>query len=294
MQIAVLVLAHKINDQFNRLVSCMADDFDVYIHIDKKTQNKSLKCKRDNVRIFSEYPVYWGSYNVVLATLFLMGQASRRNSYDRYLIISGEDVPLKNNLFIKEFFRGNISEYFYYSKLPHPVWIGNGGFDRLEYYYPNLLRDSDPGGSYKKVSKWLEEKNKKKLIPLLKKINLKRSLNFVPYGGTNWMDLTDECISQILKYIDRNSSYLNRFKYTRLPEEIFFHTLICNFTSGLTIEKNVLRYIDWRTGPEFPRNMRVDDYDRLIKSDKLFARKFNQDIDSEIIDMIYDHNDNYL
>lgn len=46
-----------------------------------------------------------------------------------------------------------------------------------------------------------------------------------------------------------------------------------------------MRYIDWeRVNPYTLRNQ---DYKELIKSDMLFARKFNSSVDNKIIEKIY-------
>jgi len=52
-----------------------------------------------------------------------------------------------------------------------------------------------------------------------------------------------------------------------------------------------IRYIDWEhyEGTS-PHTMRIEDYESLMKSDCLFARKFDSDIDSEIIEKIVDIN----
>ena len=47
------------------------------------------------------------------------------------------------------------------------------------------------------------------------------------------------------------------------------------------------RYIDWTRGE--PYTFKINDYDELIKSDMLFARKFSTKIDKEIVDKIYDY-----
>ena len=46
-----------------------------------------------------------------------------------------------------------------------------------------------------------------------------------------------------------------------------------------------MRYIDWDRGN--PYVFRIDDYDALMKSDCMFARKFDEKIDKEIIEKIY-------
>lgn len=46
-----------------------------------------------------------------------------------------------------------------------------------------------------------------------------------------------------------------------------------------------LRYIDWNRGN--PYVFRKDDYNELMSAKHMFARKFDENIDTEIIDMIY-------
>ena len=101
------------------------------------------------------------------------------------------------------------------------------------------------------------------------------------------MNLTGKCVAQVLDFVKSNPSYVKSFRYTRCADEIFFHTIIMNYVSDITPENNDLRYIDWRTGPEFPRTLRMEDYDRIKESGALFARKFAPAKDATIIDRLY-------
>jgi hypothetical protein len=51
-----------------------------------------------------------------------------------------------------------------------------------------------------------------------------------------------------------------------------------------------MRCIEWRTGPEYPRIWRADDYDHLTTSGKLFARKFDINVDERIMEKL----ENYI
>ena len=51
--------------------------------------------------------------------------------------------------------------------------------------------------------------------------------------------------------------------------------------------KAIMRYIDWKRGN--PYTFEKNDYQLLIDSNMLFARKFSEKIDREIIDMIYQY-----
>ena len=52
-----------------------------------------------------------------------------------------------------------------------------------------------------------------------------------------------------------------------------------------------LRLIDWSRSPNGnnPHTFTSDDWDMLIGSEKLFARKFSVDIDKDIVDRLYAH-----
>jgi hypothetical protein len=65
-----------------------------------------------------------------------------------------------------------------------------------------------------------------------------------------------------------------------------FSTILFNSHFRPAIQNN-LTYVDW-SGPKtgHPTIFRVQHYDQLMKSDKLFARKFDMDVDAKIIDML--------
>ncbi|TVM00769.1 MAG: glycosyl transferase [Candidatus Brocadia sp. WS118] len=286
MRIAILILIHKYTQQQIRLINNLATDFDIYVHIDKRTIIIEKDICSNNVYAFKKYNVYWGSFNQIQATIMLLKEANKKH-YDRYIIISGEDIPIKTNSEIKDFFCNNTKEYFEYSQLPRSVWGGNGGFDRIDYYYLNSLNRGISNRVKRKVYKILEGINAQVIIPFMKKNGICRRMNIKYFGGTNWMNLTDNCTNQILDYIKNNKQYVNSFKHTRCADEIFFQTIICNYTHGIELENNSLRYVDWKKGPETPRILRMEDYEELEKSICLFARKFNQEVDNDIITRMF-------
>jgi hypothetical protein len=90
----------------------------------------------------------------------------------------------------------------------------------------------------------------------------------------------------MFKYLDKNKKYIKRYKWTICADEIFYQTII-NQIDGINIINNCLRYIDWKSGPEHPRILRINDYEKIMESGNLFARKFDETVDNEIIDKIY-------
>ena len=51
-----------------------------------------------------------------------------------------------------------------------------------------------------------------------------------------------------------------------------------------------MRLVDWKRGSKgSPYTFREEDYDELINSGALFARKFSEDVDKNIIEKIVDY-----
>jgi len=282
MRIAVLVTAFKNEDQLNRLIHHLSKDFDIYVHIDKRS-SFYLK-ESENVRIFKKYKSYWGSYNTILAMLFLLIEASKKD-YDRYIQITGQDLPIKSNKYIAEHFEKNRNvEFIEYFKLPHEKWRKHGGMDRiLRYWGTEPSRLTGP-------HKWLAFILKAIIAVIYKSpfaFLFRRRIEYQFYGGSNYMDLTGHCVTRIIKYLDNNPAYFKRFRYTLIPEEIFFHTIILNLELETVINDKNYRYIDWDTGPDHPRTLTINDYKKIMDSENLFARKFDENIDNEVIMKIY-------
>ena len=273
MKIAVMMLVHKNEHQTQRLINHLSSDFDVFVHIDKRSKIK-LEAK-GNVFFFRKYKTYWGSFNQIMATLFLLRIAYERQ-YDRYILISGQDLPLVANSKIKDFFEGNNNEYIDIIKVPRNDRHPNPTADRLKGYYFN----NKYTGEYKI------------LFRLQRKI-FHISSNFFPrkiaynlYGGSNWTNYTHDCVKKIFEYLGNDKKYIKRYRWTKCADEIFYQTIIQQLR-GINIVNDDLRYVDWETGPEEPRILRDVDYKKLINTKALFGRKFDEKVDNEIIEKIY-------
>lgn len=288
MKIAILILLHEYNEQQKKLIRNLSKDFDIYVHIDKRTNINETDVADKNVYAYKKYNVYWGNYTQILATFFLFKTAAN-GKYDRYIFISGADLPLKTNSEIKSFFANNNKEYFDFCKLPNSKWADeNGGFDRIDYIHVRQINRGKTWLFTKFFIKLINKINIKCIIPLMRKLGIRRKrLNGVDYyGGANWMDLTNNCVSQIITFAETHKKFVKKFRHTKCADEIFFQTIILNYVKNIDVDNKCLRYIDWYSGPDYPRIMRIEDYPKLKKSDCLFARKFNTSVDSAIVDMI--------
>lgn len=276
-EVAVLIMAHKNQKQLELLIDSLIGDFDLYIHIDtKSTINKEeLITKYPDVKFYSKYNVVWSGYTQILCPLFLFREAYK-NKYSFYILISGQDLPLISNEAIKQRLKADDTSYVVSDRLPLPQWKLNGGFDRIQLYWES---DITGNGLWSKFMRKVIGNVKKNQ----RKYNIRRPLykGIEYYGGSTWVILRQDATKHLLDFIDKNPKYLKKFRYSYCADELWLQTALG--TSDCKIKNEHITYLDWATGPEYPRTLRMEDFDKIINSSHFFARKFDMDVDNEVI-----------
>ena len=85
----------------------------------------------------------------------------------------------------------------------------------------------------------------------------KRKTDFIEdfYYGSAWFSITGDCMKFILSYIENNKKYIEFFKNSIYPDEMFFQTIIMNSKYSKSIVNNNLRYIDWSEKKASPKTL---------------------------------------
>jgi hypothetical protein len=109
-----------------------------------------------------------------------------------------------------------------------------------------------------------------------------------PYGGSAKFSLTMNNVEYILDFLRKHPDYIKFHDFTLFPDEIFFQTILLNATYNRisNIVADDLCYQDWSEKGAHPTIFRKKDFGTIINSGKLFARKFDSTVDSEILNMI--------
>lgn len=278
MKIAYIILAHKYPEQLIRLVLRLNhNDASFFIHVDKKTPNDIYKeitkqlSSMPNIYLLKRHTCYWGDFNIVKATCEGIKELVKSGiNFDYAILLSGQDYLIKSISQIEE------------------VMHINKGKEFMEFFSLNSKnRWSDQGGKYQGINriKYWHFYFRSKRFCFPKKREFPRG--FEPYGGSQWWCLSKACIEYIDNFIERNSAFVDYFKYVFIPDEIFFQTIVLNSPFKENVINDDLRYMDWENpNPTYPAIMLRSDLDKLSKSSKLFARKFDITRDTEILDMI--------
>ncbi|WBW96647.1 beta-1,6-N-acetylglucosaminyltransferase [Oceanirhabdus sp. W0125-5] len=260
MNIAYLILAHKSPTQLIRLINTLnCENAYFFIHIDKKSSNYMLNQiintfrNHNNIYYIDRCNCSWGDFSIVQATMKGIEHILNTNlCLDYVILLSGQDYPIKPNYYIRDFLIGNYGKCFIHN-FPVPLQGWHNGFHHR--------------------------------IP--KQYRLPSNISL--YGGSQWWGLTKECIKYIYDFVINNPDFVQYCKHLYVPDEIFFQTIVLNSHFKQTVVNTGLRYIDWDSVPHpktHPAILTKNYFPILNNSRTLFARKFDIDIDSQILDMI--------
>lgn len=278
MKQAFLLIAHKNIEQTKQLIEYIADDqHHVYVHIDQKNDALFNQLKQyfqsfDSVFFLEpRISINWGGISQVRVTLELLNEAISGN-YDFYHLISGQDLFIKSKKKVRLFLEKNKGRQFLEVKKNQDYW-------RIKGYY--LFSDS-------KYSRMRPIYMINHLLALIyRKFPFRSNLEkYELYKGSNWFTLSGDCVEYIVTYLKTNHKYMRDYNHTICADEHFFQTLILNSPFKDSVINNTLREIQWDGGAN-PRVYRMEDYYLLCDSSALFARKFDSDLDNEIIKKIY-------
>lgn len=87
--------------------------------------------------------------------------------------------------------------------------------------------------------------------------------------------------------MNANPNFVNFFKYVDVPDEIFFQTIVMNSPYAQCVVNDNMRYIDWKDWDAgSPAVLGREDLGKLAASPKLFARKFDESVDPEVLELI--------
>lgn len=286
---AYIILVHKNPQQVYRLLEKLDDGNSIFfIHLDKRTSIKSFR-KLDHfqqkLKFVEREKTGWGSFGLVTATINALKEVKKADEkFDQVILLSGQDYPIKSNLFIDTFFKeSGYSIFIEYFTIPnYEKWEPRGGLYRVDKYY---------------LGHKLYQKYTAKTLNFLSGFfsRLKRNLpdDLIPYAGSQWWMINMHAVNYILEFIEQNPDYVSFHKFTFAADEVFFHTILLNASDELlhnSIAKDSKRFLSWKdSNNAHPDVLTVKDLTDLKNSTALFARKFDERVDSKIFNLIDDY-----
>lgn len=262
-----------------------------FIHVDARTDDAIYNAmaaplaRLPNVRFLPRHPCYWGDFGHVRATLAgLRALIASGRPFDYVILLTGQDYPLRSNAEIEATLQGAAGQVFMeWMPIPNENWTDGGAY-RIENWHFRMGRRSlsFPGTPFRHAllnAAWS--------LPA-RVLSLRRTFpaGMTPYGGSSYWMMPADCARFVDARARSDAEFVRFFKYVRIPDEIFFQTLVGNSPFRNHIAEDALRYVDWREDGDSPAILGMADFERMIQSRALFARKFDPGVDAAVLDRL--------
>ncbi|NGM64062.1 beta-1,6-N-acetylglucosaminyltransferase [Sphingobacterium sp. SGR-19] len=272
MKHAYLIIAHNEFTLLQYLIKALDDERnDIYVHFDKKvTDIPKLMAKHAGLYLTKErVDVRWGDVSVVEAEYVLFEAAAKRARYGYYHLLSGVDMPLKGQEEIHLFFNANQGkEFIGFSQYDYA-----GEVERKVQKYHLFSKDFKFNGGLvslcKKALRFL-------FIRVQNIVGYKRHRSTAFKKGTQWVSVTHDFVEYLCI---KKEEVMKIYHHTFCSDEIYKQTLCWHSTFKSSLYDledegtGCMRKIGWANGQL--SDWTEKNYEALIQSKALFARKFN-------------------
>lgn len=315
---AILILAHKAPQQLARLVSRLqCDYFDIFIHVDSKSDINPFH------EAITEHNVIWiekrintrlMNFSLIDATMSLIESALSHGIYSYFILLTGQDYPIKSNLYIQTFLERNYPMDFIdmYSVEEAPK-KGIKGVNHLgRYYFSQRLRDVlsrlvgvkffySNQGKFVRALAFIYDRIMTFLLYQPRKA-IAKTLYTYSAGSHFWM-LTESSVKLLLDIYNQDNHLKQIFRHVNVPEESYCQTVLSvkenlilpnEYHQILSPENHMdnpaMRLIKWyedgRPILYHPAIWRKKDIKFIMEAKALFARKFDNAVDDDVMDEI--------
>ena len=261
------------------LLRCIDDARnDIYIHVDRKTRRiPDLHTEKARLQILTDrVDVRWGDVSMLEAELKLFEAALRsRERYAYFHLLSGVDLPLKSQDEIHRFCEEHQGKEF----------IGYCGIEETPEIEQKMHRWHPFPRHFRNENLFFRGARKTAKI-LQDALHIRRHKDIHFFKGAQWVSVTELMAVLIIAH---KSQILKTFRHTFCSDEIAIQTLCWNSPRREHIYSldgewaGNLRKIGWKNGDL--KDWTAADYDEIVSSGALFARKFNNS-DPEFIERI--------
>lgn len=295
MKHAYLIMVHKNSYTLEKLLQLIDYNINsIFIHVDAKCKDfdkvKYASLVKKGQLFFCEerVNVSWGGYSQVLAELTLMKTALKQGPFVYYHLLSGQDLPLKPQKVIHEICNKTPNKVYleYRTDIDKKTEFGKKVYQRVSViHYLQEYRTRFNNRVLKNLILFIDRFLIGTQIFLLKR-DLVKEKNISLVYGSNWFS----CPEKVIEYVVNSEKIIeNYFSKASFCDELFIQTILASTDCDFEIHSN-MRKVDFNkgVGDGHPYIWRHHDFKELTKSDAFFARKFDENVDINIIDNVYE------
>lgn len=275
-KVAYCIMAHNDKEHLSKLITALGDNCEIFIHIDGFVDDTSFLnlSGKGNVHFLTpRIKVSWAGFSMVTVMMELLKLAIEyKDEFSHYIFLSGSCYPIKPISQIDSFFANNKKKSFIkYVKMTEHLLL----YRHIQYKFlmdnPFLIRNRITYNLHRMMRR----------ISFHTNITNPLKDNIIPYAGSQWTVLNDQCAKYVVSFHESNPWFQDMMRYTYAPDEHYIHTILGN--SPLSSQCTGLQDFKY-LGLDYLTNLHlidnsltkwftVDDWQEVRQSDKFFVRK---------------------
>jgi len=267
MNLAYVITAHKNPRQLKRLLAAIYHSSNVYvIHIDSKSPREMHNAGRElcqkftNVRTIGSESIIWGSWKLAKVQIRGMAEALRMSGDWTYCLnLTAQDYPLRTQAEISEALAAGPAGANYLEVLDFAA-ASPGPRKRMEFFYVP----------------WRGE--------MRKTLRRRPRADMKLFWGSNYFAFTRPACEHLVSS-DVSRKMQRYFRFTICADEMIFQNAIMHSPLAETVVSKTFRKLVW-SGGSHPKTFTTADREELLASDAWFARKFDDAVDANILDIL--------
>ena len=289
-KIAFLISAYTEPDSLRSMIRALNRmlDADFFVHIDRKVNIEpfytGLRDLPNVTFVEKRIRVYWGGYSQVEMQMALIEEMLQRNvRYLRVINLTGTDYPI-------------VSGETLYDKLSKTQVEYICGFD------VNSERRTGKKRMVYKYSRFYLMDTPRVIRAMIKRLCLPRfyyrNFEMPMYYGSEYWALTYNCLKELYKAYGENKPLQRLLRYSFVPSEAWIHTVFFNSDwrknalqqqedSDDLINLSPITYFKYTDSIQI---LDENDYDDIVSSGRLFARKIIAGRSDRLVAMLHDSN----
>jgi hypothetical protein len=303
---AYLVLSHKNPAQVESLVARILElspAGEVWVHHDVAATDVPWNgSPPPRVHLVDPMHVLWGDFTVVEASLRLLRAAVDQGTADWFVMLSGEDRPVRDLVAWEEELAASDSDGFVPARplVQRPALGHRPTADDLNYVrYAHRWRSVRPPRSgparralglarrmSRYVQPWVKIEFAHRRDHWFLGVRRRQRLPdaWTLYAGSQWMAFNARAAAALL---DADPAVTQWFRHTWIPDQGYFHTVLYN-EPGLRLRNAVVTYVvpHDTTKRDAWMTITTADLDAIARSGAAFARKFDPAVDPTALAVI--------
>jgi|SRR5947209_6727655 len=294
-RVAYLVASHTLPEQVLRLMSALrrgSPDCLLLSHHDRRASSldRAPLEALEVLRIEPPSAVGWGEFSLLAMELRCLHWALEHTDFDWLVLISGQDYPVRPLAEIERSLAlAGVHAFVETNECPPPApGALTGEFAGRYYFHWRPLPERVPVAPLRAAARQgrfvrLRVEPRGRWVGV-RALRSPFDAALRCYFGAEWCNLSRPAVETVLRFVERRPDVLEYYRRTWNPSESFIPTVLAN-DPHLRISGDIRRYTVWdRPHLTSPRVLTVGDLERLAGSGCDFARKFDETVDSAVLD----------